>query len=62
MRSALLDAGTLGASATELLTNTRAGVIQLDGRGWIVESNDNAREPLRRIDGLSDADELVGHG
>ena len=55
VRSALVDAGALGASATELLTNTRTGIIQLDVRGRIVETNDSARELLRRNDGLSDA-------
>ena len=55
VRSALVDAGALGATATELLTNTRTGVIQLDRRGRIVETNDSARELLRRNDGLSDA-------
>ena len=57
VRSALVDAGALGASATELLTNTRTGVVQLDRRGRIVETNDSARGLLRRNDGLSDADE-----
>ena len=57
VRSALVDAGALGASATELLTNTRTGVVQLDRRGRIVEANDRARGLLRRNDGLSDADE-----
>ena len=57
VRSALVDAGALGASVTELLTNTRTGVVQLDRRGRIVETNDSARELLRGSDGLSDADE-----
>ena len=56
VRSALVDAGALGASATELLDYTRAGVIQLDRRGRVVEANDCARELLRRSDGLSDTD------
>ena len=55
VRSALVDAGALGASATELLTNTRMGVIQLDRLGCIVEMNDSARDLLRRNDGLFDA-------
>ena len=54
VRSALVDAGALGASAIELLSNTRMGVIQLDPRGRIVETNDGARDLLRRNDGLSD--------
>ena len=54
VRSALADAGALGASAIELLTRTRMGVVQLDRRGRIVEANDSARELLGRTDGLSD--------
>ena len=57
VRSALVDAGAVGASVTELLTNARTGVVQLDRRGRIVETNDSARELLRGSDGLSDADE-----
>ena len=57
VRSALVDAGDLGASVTELLTSTRTGVIQLDGCGRIVEANDSAQALLRRNDGLSDAGE-----
>ena len=55
VRSALVDADALGASATELLTNAHTGVIQLNMRGRIVDANDSARELLRRNDGLSDA-------
>ena len=54
VRSALIDARALGASATELLDVTRAGVIQLDRRGRIVEMNDTARRLLRANGGLSD--------
>ena len=54
VRSALAEAKALSASATELLDNTRAGVIQLDRRGLIVDMNDSARELLRRNDGLAD--------
>ena len=54
VRSALAEAAALGASLSELLDNTRTGVIQLDRRGRIVEANDGAREMLRRKDGLSD--------
>ena len=56
VRTAFADADALGTSATELLGNTRAGVIQLDQRGRIVEANDSARELLGRNDGLSDRD------
>ena len=56
VRTALVDAGALGRSVTELLGNARAGVIQLDRRGRIVEANDVARALLRGNDGLSDRD------
>ena len=56
VRSALAEAGGLGAAVVELLDNTRTGVIQLDRRGRIVEANDSAREVLRGNDGLSDVD------
>ena len=54
VRSALADAGALGATVTGLLTSTRLGVIQLDPQGRIVDANDQAMELLRRNDGLSD--------
>ena len=54
VRSALADAGALSTSATELLDNTRVGIIQLDRSGRIVEANDRASDLLRRSDGLSD--------
>ena len=54
VRTALVDAGVLGRSVAELLETTRAGVIQLDRSGQIVEANDRARELLRGNDGLSD--------
>ena len=56
VRSALADAGALGASATELLGITRTGVIRLDRGGRVVEANDTARALLRCNDGLSDRD------
>ena len=56
VRSALIDAGALGASAIRLLDNAQAGVIQLDRSGRVVEANDAARALLRRNDGLSDRD------
>ncbi len=55
VRAALAEAGALAATAAELLENTGAGVIQLDRRGRIVETNDVARALLRRSDGLCDA-------
>jgi len=54
VRSALAEAGALGASASELLDTTCVGIVQLDRRGRIVAMNDTARELLRRNDGLSD--------
>ena len=54
VRSALADAGALGTSATELLDNTRVGIVQFDRSGRIVEANDRASDLLRRSDGLSD--------
>ena len=54
VRQALVSAGALGMSVTDLLDNTRVGVIQLDRRGYVVEANDRARYILRHRDGLSD--------
>lgn len=54
VRSALAEAGALGASVAELLDHVRIGVIQLDRRGQIVDANDSAREILCDNDGLSD--------
>jgi len=54
VRAALAEAGALAATAAELLENTGAGVIQLDRRGRIIETNDIARALLRRGDGLRD--------
>lgn len=50
----LADAGALGATAIELLDNTRTGVVQLDRRGRIVAANDCARALLLRDDGIDD--------
>ncbi len=54
VRQALVSAGALGVSVTDLLDNTRLGVIHLDRRGRVVEANDRARYILRHGDGLSD--------
>ena len=54
VRQALAGAGALGASLTDLLDTTGAGVIHLDPRGRIVEVNDRARDLLRTGDGLFD--------
>ena len=56
VRWALAGAEALGASLTDLLDNTRVGVIHLDRRGRVVEANERARELLRRGDGLFDED------
>ncbi len=54
VRQALVSAGALGLSVTDLLDNPRIGVIQLDQRGRIVEANDRAWYILRHGAGLSD--------
>ena len=47
-------------TSAKLLENPRIGVIQLDGRGRVLEANDRARSILRRGDGLSDRDGTLG--
>ena len=54
IRQALVDAHALGTSLAGLLDNGRCGVIHLDRRGRIVETNDSARDLLKRSDGLFD--------
>ena len=54
VRSVIAGAQALGASLRGLLGNTRVGVIYLDRSGRIVETNDRARQVLRRGDGLFD--------
>ena len=54
VRQALADAGALGTSLASLLENTGTGIIHLDRRGRIVETNDRASALLRQDDGLSD--------
>ena len=54
VRQAVVSAGALGLSVTDLLDNPRVGVIHLDPRGRIVEANDRARHLLRHGAGLSD--------
>ena len=53
VRSALAEAWAFGTSLSELLDSTRAGVLQLDQRGLIVDMNDTARGMLRHKGGLS---------
>ena len=59
VRRALVGAEALGASVTDLLDNTRVGVIHLDRDGRIVEANDRARAILRQGDGLVDRGGLL---
>lgn len=54
VHTALVEARALGSSVTELLGNTRTGVIHLDRRGRMIEVNDSARDLLLRNVGLSD--------
>jgi len=54
VRTALVDAGALGASVGELLDNARVGVVLLSRQQRILEANDRAAALLRRNDGLSD--------
>lgn len=54
VRQALVRAEALGASFTELLDNANVGVIYLDQRGMIYETNARARDILGQADGLSD--------
>ena len=46
VRRAMANACALGASLAQLLENKRLGLIQLDGRGRILEANDRARDVL----------------
>ena len=54
VRHSLSTAEALGVSLTELLENTRVGVIHLDRRGRIVAVNDRALRVLQRERGLTD--------
>ena len=54
VRQALAGADALGASLTELLDTTGAGIIQLDRHGRMLEMNDRAWDLLRTEDGLFD--------
>ncbi|MCY3679219.1 MAG: helix-turn-helix transcriptional regulator [Gemmatimonadetes bacterium] len=54
VRRAMANACALGASLAQLLENKRLGLIQLDGRGRILEANDRARDALLKRDGLRD--------
>ena len=54
VRQALAGAEAMGALHGQLLANARIGVIELDGRGRILETNDPALGILRQGGGLSD--------
>ena len=56
LRQVFAGSQALNASLNGLLDNDRAGVIQLDRDGRILEVNDRARNILRRDDGLYDKD------
>ena len=54
IRQAVASAEAVDASLTDLLDNTRVGVIYLNRRGRIVTANDRAQDHLRQSDGLFD--------
>ena len=56
VRQAVAGVGALGATLGELLDNSCVGVIHLDRRGRIVETNGRGRRMLRRGDGIFDQD------
>lgn len=60
VRQALARAEAQGTSATALLDATRVGVIHLDRRGRIMTANDRALDFLRRGDGVTDQDGVLG--
>ena len=59
-RQALARAEARGTSSTALLDTTQIGVIQLDRRGRIIAANDRALDFLRRGDGVTDQDGVLG--
>ncbi len=60
VRQALARAEAQGTSATALLDTTRVGAIHLDRRGRIMAANDRALDFLRRGDGVTDQDGVLG--
>ena len=54
VRHALFKAGVLSASAAQFLGSTWAGVVYVDWKGRILETNDRALNLLRRAEGLLD--------
>ena len=59
IRQTLAEAGAHGLPLTQLLDATGLGVILLDPRGRVLETNDTAREVLRMGDALFDARGLL---
>ena len=59
VRQALMRAEARAATVTALLDNPRMGIIHLDRRGHVLETNDRARAILRHGDGLSDRDGML---
>ena len=54
VRQALVNARALESTVSGLLENTQCGVVHLDPRGRIVQTNDLARAMLRAGDALTD--------
>ena len=59
VRQALVRAEARSSTVTALLDNPRIGVLELDGRGRILERNDRARSILRHGDGLLDRNGML---
>lgn len=59
VRQAVAGADATGATLTDLLENTRVGIIHLDPQGRIIETNNKARNILRRGVGLFDRGGLL---
>jgi len=60
VRQALARAEAQGTSAAALLDATRVGTIHLDRHGRIMAANDRALDFLRRGDGVTDQDGVLG--
>ena len=58
-RQALADSGALGASLSEMLDETRIGILQLNWRGRIVAANDPAQKVMREGDALIDEEGML---
>ena len=60
VRQVVSGAAALGDSLSDLLDNTRIGVLHLQRGGRIIEANDRARSLLRQGDGLFDDAGFLG--